>query len=131
MKAVVLMATTTVLLMGCGNNEAARADSATAANSSAPAAAQQPTIALGLTREQLEDADILDTTGREIAEVEQVVMDSSGKVTGLLVEIDDTDPDRNVTIPLDGLVVVVQGHDRNLRGPLTRDQLLAKPEAGR
>ena len=87
MKAVVLMATT-VLLVGCGNNDAARADSAAAANSSAPAAAQQPTIALGLTREQLEDADILDATGREIAEVEQVVMDSSGKVTGLLVEID-------------------------------------------
>ncbi len=130
MKPVVLMATT-VLLVGCGNNDAARADSAAAANSSAPAAAQQPTIALGLTREQLEDADILDATGREIAEVEQVVMDSSGKVTGLLVEIDDTDPDRNVTIPLDGLVVVEQGHDRNLRGPLTRDQLLAKPEARR
>lgn len=130
MKAVVLMATT-VLLVGCGNNDAARADFAAAANSSAPAAAQQPTIALGLTREQLEDADILDATGREIVEVEQVVMDSSGKVTGLLVEIDDTDPDRNVTIPLDGLVVVEHGHDRNLRGPLTRDQLLAKPEAPR
>lgn len=130
MKAVVLMATT-VLLIGCGNNEAARADPVTATNASVPAVAQEATIALRLTREQLEDADILDTTGREIAEVEQVVTDASGKVTGLLVEIDDTDPDRNVTIPLDGLIVVEQGHDRNLRSPITRDQLLAKPEARR
>lgn len=130
MKAIVLIATAAVLT-GCGNNEAAKADSATAANSSAPAAAQQAALALGLTREQLEDADILDPTGREIAAVEQVVMDSAGKVTGLLVEIDDTDPDRNVIIPLDGLIVVEQGHDRNLRGPITRDQLLAQPEARR
>ena len=130
MKAVVLMAST-VLLMGCGNDRAARAVPATTTNSSAPAVAQQGTIALGLTRQQLEDADVLDATGREIAEVERVVTDPSGKTTGLLVEIDDTDPDRNVIIPLDGLIVVEQGNDRNLRGPNTRDQLLAMPEARR
>jgi hypothetical protein len=57
--------------------------------------------------------------------VERVVTDATGAATGLLVEIKDTDPDRYVTIPLDGLTVVQDGDDQDLRSNLTRQQLLA------
>ena len=90
-----------------------------------------PVVALGLTADQLGDADLLNDVGVEIGEVERVVTDASGAVTGLLVEIEDSDPDRYVNIPLDGLSVVQDGDDQDLRSNLTRDQLLAMPEAAR
>ena len=45
------------------------------------AAAQRPAtkpVALGLTRLQLEDADLVDANGREIGEVERLVTDRAG-----------------------------------------------------
>ena len=81
--------------------------------------------------DQLGDADIHDGSGIEIAEVERVITDPSGTGTGLLVEIEDSDPDRYVTIPLDGLIVVQDGDDQDLRSNLTRQQLLAMPTTTR
>ena len=126
-----LLAGTTMLLAACGDGGAQSEDQAmTPANQTASAnPAQTATVvALGLTMEQLDDADIVDASGREIGDVERVVTDASGAVTGLVVEVDDTDPDRHVTLPLEGLTVVQDGNDHDLRVAMTRDQLNALPE---
>ncbi|HEY9093076.1 hypothetical protein [Parasphingorhabdus sp.] len=84
--------------------------------------------ALGLTMKQLGDAEILNASGIEIGEVERVITDSSGTVTHLLVEIEDSDPDRFVEIPLEGLTPKQVDDDWELESNLTREDLLALPE---
>ncbi len=132
-----LTAAASIALTACGNGQPTATPAAgTAAPAPAPVAAQttnmaEPVLALGLTRRQLEDAELLDATGAEIGEVERVVTDASGAVTGLLVEIEDTTPDRYVTIPLDGLTVVTHGDDNDLRSTHTRAALVAMPETPR
>lgn len=97
----------------------------------APSVTTDPPLALGLTRRQIEDADLIDASGREIGEIERALSDASGAVTGLLVEVEDTNPDRLVTIPLDGLTIVENGDDLDVRTNLTRDALMALPETPR
>ena len=90
--------------------------------------------ALGLTRQQLEDADLIDSSGREIGEVEGVVTDPSGAVTNLIIELDQRDPapDRRVMIPLDDLKAARQrggsgGYDIQTRQ--SADELMKLPPA--
>lgn len=134
--AFISLAAPIALLGACSDNDASRTQvvtdeptAATPAGANASTTTSAPVVALGLTMDQLGDADILDASGVEIAEVERVVTDASGTVTGLLVEIEDSDPDRYVTIPLEGLTVVQDGDDQDLRGNLTRQQLLGMPAA--
>ena len=140
--AIARLLVTSALLVACsdGNadntpqDQAASTPAATAravTGENTPVAAPGAVVALGLTADQLGDADVLNASGVEIAEVERVITDASGAVTGLLVEIEDTDPDRYVTIPLDGLTVVQHGDDQDLRSNLTREQLLALPATPR
>lgn len=65
------------------------------------ASAAQPG-ALGLSRHQLEDADLIDATGHEIGEVDGVVTDASGAITSLVIELHhaDQEPDKRVLLPL-------------------------------
>lgn len=103
-----------------------------APNAAAPVASSVPAdtiLALGLTARQLEDADIIDAAGRELADVERLVTASGGQLTSLIVEIEDSNPDRLVTLPLEGLVVVENGNDRDLRTTMTLEQLQALPAA--
>lgn len=96
------------------------------------AQAQVTDGALGLTRHQLEDADLIDARGREIGEIERVVNGADGKVTGLIVEIDQRDPtpDKHVQIPLTGLKAVPEARDPgdfNIQTQKTAADLLAMP----
>lgn len=137
--AFVSLAAPIALLGACSNNDGSRAQAASnessaatpAASAGSASAASSPVVALGLTMDQLGDADLLNASGVEIGEVERVITDAAGTVTGLLVEIEDTDPDRHVTIPLTGLTVVQDGDDQDLRSDLTRERLLAMPAAAR
>lgn len=90
-----------------------------------------PGTALGLTRDQLEDADLGDMDGRDLGDVEGVVTDAGGNITHLVVEIEDTSPDRYVHVPIEGLRAVRDGTDWDVQGNLTRDQLLAMPSVER
>lgn len=95
----------------------------------APAAAQNAAPgALGLTEAQLRGADLVDAANKDLGDVEYVVRDAAGAITGLVIEIDDTEPDRFVQIPLDGLEAVHRGDDWDVRSKLTRDALMALPE---
>ncbi len=100
----------------------------------AAASAQSAETPLGITRHQLEDADLLDARGREIGEVEALVAGPDGKVTGLMVEIDQRDPkpDHRVQIPLTGLKAVADRGDPgefNIQTTKTATELLALPAA--
>lgn len=98
----------------------------------APSLAAAQPVALGLTRLQIEDADLVDINGREIGEVERLVVDADGKVTHLIVEIDQNDPipDHIVQIPLTGLAAVPDPDDKGEFDIQTRQgvaELLALP----
>lgn len=95
------------------------------------AAAGDEEAALGLTERQLLDADLVAVDGTELGDVEQVRRDAAGNVTGLLIEIEDSDPDRYVVVPVDGLSAKEGSliNDRDLQTTMTAQDLAALPDA--
>ena len=93
------------------------------------AAAGDAEAALGLTERQLLDAELRAADGTELGDVELVRRDASGAVTGLVVEIEDSDPDRFVVVPLDGLTTRRDGDDWDLQTTMTTAELAALPDA--
>ena len=98
------------------------------ADQSARASGDIP-VALGLTERQLLDADILAADGTELGDVEAVTKDADGNATELLIEVEDSNPDRYVTIPIDGLTVTTRGNDTDLSSDMTMDDIGALPDA--
>ena len=129
MKTMGLALAAATLVAGCGNNgrDAAAERMEDAAEANAAAAGPTP-VALGLSEAQLLDADLIGPNNVEIGEVQSLVRNASGAVEGLIVEVEDTNPDRYVQIPLTGLNVVQRGDDRDLSTTMTRDQLAALPD---
>lgn len=95
------------------------------------AAAGDEIAALGLTERQLLDADLVAADGTELGDVEQVRRDASGAVTALLVEVEDSEPDRYVERPLDGLTATTGGimNDTDVQTTMTAQDLAAMPDA--
>jgi hypothetical protein len=60
--------------------------------------------------------------------VTSLVRGANGEVDRLLIEVEDSDPDRFVHVPISGLTVVTRGDDRDLSTSMTREQLAALPE---
>jgi sporulation protein YlmC with PRC-barrel domain len=114
-------------LAACGNAETSNEQTGT--NAAVSTADAQ--VALGLTERQLLDADIIDANGTEIGDIEGIVRNSDGTVNQLLVEIEDTSPDRYVHMSLEGLEAVTAGNGRDVRTRMTREQLMALPEVRR
>ena len=128
MRAPVLLASSVILLAACSDrNDAAEDRMERAAEQSAAASGATP-VALGLTEAQLLDAELVGANGVEIGDVAQVVRGAGGAVDRLLVEIEDSNPDRFVHIPIAGLTTVVRGDDTDLSTTLTRADLEALPE---
>ncbi len=93
------------------------------------AAAGNAVVALGLTERQLLDADLVTAAGVDLGDIEQIRRDSAGVVTGLLVEIEDSNPDRFVVVPITGLPVRVDGNDRDVQTTMTAQDLAKLPDA--
>lgn len=55
--------------------------------------------------------------------------DADGKATDLLIEVEDSDPDRYVSIPIEGLEPVRPGNDTHLSSSMSRDDIAALPAA--
>lgn len=91
--------------------------------------ASGPGTAFGLTTRQIEDADLVDVTGKDLGDIERVETDASGNIVEVIVEIDGTDPRRFVRLPLTRLTAVADGDDWNLRAATSRDELIALPQA--
>jgi hypothetical protein len=85
--------------------------------------------ALGLTETELLDADLVDADGTDLGDVEQVRRSADGTVEGVLVSIEDSDPERIVLVTLDGLTSRPEGDDTDLQTTMTAEELAALPEA--
>jgi len=123
------------LVAGCNNNNDAAAPAATdAATDTAAATPAAPATgwdraALGLREQQLLEADLLGIDGVELGEVQSLLTGPDGRVDRLLVEIEDSNPDRFVEIPVQGLTVLKRGNDTDLVSTMTAAQLAALPDA--
>ncbi len=96
-----------------------------------PASAQ--VVGLGLTHHQLEDADLVDAAGRDIGDVEHVVMGPGGKAEALIISVDRPDPQRDklVRIGLAGLKARPEKGDPGdyvIVTPISAARLLAMPD---
>lgn len=125
----------TIALTAC-QSEAERASDATKeqierqAEQSAAAAGEE-IAALGLTERQLLDANLVSEDGSELGDVEQVLRDDSGAVSAFLVEVEDSNPDHYVEVPLAGLTVMegIFLNDADLQTNKTAQDLASMPDA--
>lgn len=99
-----------------------QADASAAAAGAAPAA-------LGLSEVQLLDADLVAADGTDLGDVQQVRRNSAGNVEGLLIEVENSNPDRYVVVPITGLITRVQGGDTDLQTSMTAAELAKLPDA--
>lgn len=126
---VVCLACSVVLLAGCADAGDEQEDRIEASAETSAAAAGPEPVALGLSEAQLIDADLIGAAGVELGGVEGVLRNADGQVDRLLVEIEDSNPDRFVAVPLEGLNTVVTGDDTDLSTSMTAAQLAALPDA--
>ncbi|MET0246346.1 MAG: PRC-barrel domain containing protein [Sphingomonas sp.] len=119
-----------VLVAGCGEtaNEAAADRVEDAAEANAAAAGPAP-VALGLSEAQLLDANLVGANNVELGDVNSLVRGPSGAVEALVVEVEDSNPERHVRVPISGLTVVTRGTDTDLSTTMTKEQVAALPEA--
>lgn len=128
MRTVILLAASTALLAACSDpNEAAEDKLEKSAETSATVAGPMP-AAFGLSEVQLLNADIVGADGKELGDVAQVLRDPGGKVDRLLVELEGSNPDRYVHLPILGLKTVVQDGETDLATSMTKAELEAQPE---
>ena len=122
-----------IMLSACDSAEEQTADRTEdrieqAAEESARAAGDTP-VALGLTERQLLNADLLASDGTELGDIESVTKDANGNAIELLIEVEDSNPDRYVTIPIEDLEPVKRGNDTDLSTSMTMDDIAALPDA--
>lgn len=117
------------LLAACGDRVDEPDDRIEAVAEASAAAAGRAPAALGLSEARLLEADLLDANRSELGSIEGVVRNADGEVDRLLVEIEDSNPDRFVEVPIKGLATVVAGNDTDVVTATTREQLAALPDA--
>ena len=105
--ALSLAAASALALAACGDNTtddvvqqpAPGAAPVEVAGTTAAAAETQAAVALGMTRQQLEDADLISAEMTDLGDVETLVLDPAGAVTHVVVELEGAD-DIKVSVPL-------------------------------
>ena len=95
----------------------------------AEAATGAAALALGMTREQLEDADLMSLDNADLGDVETLVLDAGGTLTHVVVELEGAG-DRKKVVPLEqlGVGAQVDGSSKDLTTNLTTAQLEALPD---
>jgi hypothetical protein len=127
MKALPLVLGLAGLLVACSDGNDAAEDRMERQAEASAVVSGPSIVALGLTEAQLLDAELVGAGGAEIGDVAQVIKGADGSVDQLLVEIENSHPDRFVRIPLSGLTPVVRGTDTDLATTLTKADLEALP----
>jgi len=84
--------------------------------------------ALGLSEAQLLEAELVGRGNIDIGDVVKVERDASGKVDRLLIEIEDSNPDRFVYVPISKLKPILRGTETDLEADMTLAELRALPE---
>lgn len=92
-------------------------------------AASNEEAALGMTEEELLNADLVTADGTDLGDIEAVRRDAAGAVIGLVIELEDTDPDRWVEVPMDGLTARPDGDDMDVQTGMSAEDLSALPDA--
>lgn len=127
-KTIIALICSAAFLTACNDaDEVAEERLEEAAEASAVAAGSE-VAALGLTELQLLDAEIVGTGGVELGDVASVLRDDRGNVDRLLVEIEDSAPDRFVHVLISDLRPVQRGDDIELSTTITAEQLAALPD---
>lgn len=93
----------------------------------ADTAATSAALALGMTREELEDADLVSSAPNftDLGDVETLVLDATGQVTGLVVDLEGVDTD--VIIPVGQVTSTRRGNEIDLATTMSQAQLQALP----
>lgn len=65
----------------------------------AEAAQTEAGVAFGLTRRQLEDADVRGADGADLGDVETLILDASGRPSQIVIDLEGMD-DKDVALPL-------------------------------
>ena len=128
MRPLLLLVCSTALLAACTDSKDAAEDKLERTAEASAAASGPAPVALGLNEVQLLDAELVGADGVELGDVAQVVRGADGKVDRLLVEIEDSNPDRYVHVPITGLTTVVRGTDTDLSTTMTKAEFAALPE---
>ncbi|MEW9856434.1 PRC-barrel domain containing protein [Novosphingobium sp. M1R2S20] len=113
---------------GCNDSGDVAEDKMERAAEAQATAAGNETVALGLTELQLLDADLIGADNVELGDVVRIERDTAGNVDRLLIEIEDSNPDRFVHVPVSGLRAVARGNDTDLQTSMTVAELQALPE---
>jgi len=92
----------------------------------ADAALQNTANYFGMTREQLEDADLLSTDNTDLGDVETLIADPQGRLTHVVVELEGPG-DPKVQVPVADLRAVDNNGEKDLATDLTAAQLQALP----
>lgn len=85
-------------------------------------------LAFGMTRKELEDADLVSADFTDLGDVETLVLDASGTLTQVVVELEGPG-DRKVALPIADVspIAHANGSEKNLTTALTAAQLAALP----
>lgn len=95
----------------------------------AEAATGAAAVAFGMTREQLEDADLMSLDNTDLGDVETLVLDADGTLTHVVIELEGPG-DLHKIVPLANLGVgeQVDGSSKDLTTDLSAAQLTALPD---
>jgi len=138
MKPYALTAASAAVLMlaACGDNRtddvvqapAPGAQPQQVTETRADAATANAALAFGMSRQQLEDADLLSAANTDLGDVESLVLDASGKLTHVVIELEGPG-DVKVQVPVDQVRGLARNNsaDKDLTTDLTAQQLAALP----
>ena len=92
----------------------------------ADTAATNAALAFNMTRDQLEDADLYSRADVDLGDVETLVLDASGALTHLVIELEGPG-EMKVRVPVADVAPIDRNGDRDLVTDLTAGQLQALP----
>ena len=92
----------------------------------ADVAETQTALALGMTRDELEDADLLSAERTDLGDVESLVLDASNTVTHVVIDLEGPG-DFDVVVPLDQITSITIDGETDLQTALSAEQLRALP----
>ncbi|WP_395944677.1 hypothetical protein [Brevundimonas sp.] len=96
------------------------------AGTRADAATTDAALAFGMSRSQLEDADLLSRDNTDLGDVETLILDPRGRLTHVVVELEGPG-DLKVQVPLGDVASIDQNGEKDLVTDLTLAQLQALP----
>ena len=119
-----------VIMAGCSDRSDDAARSPEAGAPAVPSAeaqhADQAVLAMGMTRQQLENADLVSRANVELGEVDAVVLDQYGALTHLVIALEGPGAVK-VVAPVADVAPIDRNGDRDLVTDLTLAQLHALP----